>query len=169
MHVQPIPLFTPAASSPWRSTTTASLLASAGVSDGVINIWQTGTGTLLGSLTNLSRGARSVAFSPDGNYLAAAGSDAIQMWRTSDWQPVWNYTTETVGISSLGFSPNGTFLVFGRDDGTVGRIWNPLASPINLALGVWCRMASSALPILTARFSRCGHHPTLPILRAGVC
>jgi WD40 repeat protein len=110
------------------------LLASAGASDGVINLWQTGTGTLLGSLTNLSRGARSVAFSPDGNYLAAAGSDAIQMWRTSDWQPVWNYTIETAGISSLSFSPNGTFLVFGRDDGTVGRIWNPLASPINLVL-----------------------------------
>ena len=113
-----------------------SVLASAGASDGVINVWQTGTGTLLCSLTNLTRGARSVAFSPDGSYLAAAGSDAIQMWRTSDWQPVWNYTTETVGISSLGFSPNGTFLVFGRDDGTVGRIWNPLASPINLVLGV---------------------------------
>jgi WD40 repeat protein len=112
------------------------LLASAGVSDGVINVWQTGTGTLLCSLTNLSRGARSVAFSPDGKYLAAAGSDAIQMWRTSDWQPVWNYTTETVGISSLGFSPNGTFLVFGRDDGAVSRIWNPLASPVNLVLGV---------------------------------
>ncbi len=113
-----------------------SLLASAGVSDGVINVWQTSTGTLLGSLANLSRGARSVAFSPDGKYLAAAGSDALQMWRTSDWQPVWNYTTETVGISSLSFSPNGTFLVFGRDDGTVSRIWNPLASPISLTLGV---------------------------------
>ena len=116
-----------------------SLLASAGVSDGVINVWQisqTGTGTLLGSLTNLSRGARSVAFSPDGKYLAAAGSDAVQMWRTSDWQPVWNYTTETVSISSLSFSPNGTFLIFGRDDGAVSRIWNPLASPINLTLGV---------------------------------
>ena len=113
-----------------------SLLASAGASDGVINVWQTGTGTLLCSLTNLSRGARSLAFSPDGNYLAAAGSDAIQMWRTSDWQPVWSYTTETVGISSLGFSPNGTFMVYGRDDGTLGRIWNPKASPINLVLGV---------------------------------
>jgi WD40 repeat protein len=67
--------------------------------------------------------------------LAAAGSDAIQMWSTSTWQPVWNYTTETVGISSLGFSPNGTYLVFGRDDGTVGRLWNPLANPIYLTLG----------------------------------
>jgi WD40 repeat protein len=112
------------------------LLASAGVSDGVINIWQTGTGTLLCSLTNMPNGTRSVAFSPDGQYLAAAGSDAIRMWRTSDWQPVWNSTTETVGISSLNFSPNGTFLVFGRDDGTVSRIWNPLAGPINVTLGV---------------------------------
>jgi WD40 repeat protein len=115
---------------------TSTLLASAGARDGVVNVWQIDTGTLLTSLTNLALGARSVAFSPDGTLLAAAGSDAILMWRTSDWQPVWTYTTETVGISSLGFSPNGTFLVFGRDDGTVDRIWNPLANPINLTLGV---------------------------------
>jgi len=113
---------------------TGSLLASAGERDGVINIWQTDTGTLLRSLTNLVRGARSVAFSSDGNYLAAAGSDAIEMWRTSDWQPVWTNTTETVGVSSLSFSPNGTFLVYGRDDGTIGQIGNPLAGPINLVL-----------------------------------
>jgi WD40 repeat protein len=111
------------------------LLASAGERDGLVNIWQTSTGMLLGSLTNLSRGAGSVAFSPDGTLLAAAGSDAIQLWSTLTWQSVWNYTNETVGISSLGFSPNGTYLVFGRDDGTVGRLWNPLASPINLTLG----------------------------------
>ncbi len=114
----------------------STLLASAGERDGVVNVWQTGTGTLLVSLTNLPQGARSVAFSPDGTVLAAAGSDAIQMWRTADWQPIWTYTTETVGISSLGFSPNGTYLVFGRDDGTVGRIWNPLPNPVNLTLGI---------------------------------
>jgi WD40 repeat protein len=115
---------------------TGALLASAGARDGLVNIWQTDTGTLLRSLTNLSQGARSVAFSPDGTLLAAAGSDVIQMWRTSDWQPVCTYTNETVGISSLNFSPNGVSLVFGRDDGTVGRILNPLANPIKLVLSL---------------------------------
>ena len=114
----------------------STLLASAGERDGVVNVWQTGTGTLVVSLTNVALGARSVSFSPDGTLLAAAGSDAIQMWRTSDWQPVWTYTNETVGVSSLAFSPNGSLLVFGRDDGTVGRIWNLMASPINLTLGI---------------------------------
>ena len=117
---------------------TTTLLASAGEKDGVVHVWQIGGSatTPWQTLTALPRGARLVAFSPDGTLLAAAGSDAIQMWRTSDWQPVWNYTAETVGISSLSFSPNGTYLVFGRDDGTVARIWNPLANPINLTLGV---------------------------------
>ena len=114
---------------------TGTLLASAGQNDGLINIWTNGTATPLLSLTSLSAGARSVAFSPDGTLLAAAGSDSIQMWQTSNWQPVWSCTNETVGISSLGFSPNGTFLLFGRDDGTVGRMWNPRAAPVQLWLG----------------------------------
>ena len=45
------------------------------------------------------------------------------------------------GINSLSFSPNGTFLNFGRDDGTVGRLWNPLAAPVSLTL--WPAQAGS--------------------------
>jgi len=114
---------------------TGTLLASAGQTDGLINIWTNGSVTPVCSLTSLSAGARAVAFSPDGTLLAAAGSDTIQMWQTSNWQPVWSCTNETVGISALSFSPNGAFLVFGRDDGTAGRMWNPLAAPVQLWLG----------------------------------
>jgi len=114
---------------------TGNLLASAGQDDGLINIWTNGIATPVCSLTSLSAGARAAAFSPDGALLAAAGSDTIQMWQTSNWQPVWSCTNETVGISTLSFSPNGAFLVFGRDDGTVGRIWNPQAAPVQLWLG----------------------------------
>jgi WD40 repeat protein len=110
-----------------------SLLASAGDKDGLVNVWQSSSGA---SVTSLSYAARALAFSPDGALLAAAGSDAIQVWSTANWQSVLNYSTETVGISSLGFSPNGTYLVYGRDDGTIVRIANPLSSRINLVLGV---------------------------------
>jgi WD40 repeat protein len=113
---------------------TGTLLASAGQTDGLINIWTNGSVTPLLSLT-LSAGARAVAFSPDGTLLVAGGSDSIQMWQTSNWQPVWTCTTETVGISALNFSPNGAFLVYGREDGTVGRMWNPQAAPVQLWLG----------------------------------
>jgi WD40 repeat protein len=114
---------------------TGALLASAGQNDGLINIWSNGMVTPVLSLTSLSAGARAVAFSPDGTLLAAAGSDTIQMWQTSNWQLVWSCASETVGINTLSFSPNGTFLLFGREDGTVGRMWNPLAAPVRMYLG----------------------------------
>jgi len=120
---------------------TGTLLASAGQTDGLINIWGNGSATPLLSLNSMSAGARAVAFSPDGTLLVAGGSDSIQMWRTSDWTPVWSCSTEMVGINSLSFSPNGTFLNFGRDDGTVGRLWNPLAAPVSLTL--WPAQAGS--------------------------
>ena len=56
------------------------------------------------------------------------------MWRTSNGALVWNCASETVGINSLSFSPNGTFLTFGRDDGSVCQMWNPLAAPVLLTL-----------------------------------
>jgi WD40 repeat protein len=114
---------------------TGTLLASAGYNDNLIKVWTTSTGAMLGSLSSLTSGARAVAFSPDGTLLAAGGSDSIQIWQTSNWQPVWSCTNETVGISTLSFSPNGTFLLFGREDGTVGRMWNPLAAPVQMYLG----------------------------------
>ena len=118
---------------------TGTLLASAGQTDGLINIWTNGSATPLLSLNSMPAGARTVAFSPDGTLLAAGGSDTIQMWRTSNWALVWSCAAETVGINSLSFSPNGTFLNFGRDDGTVGRMWNPLAAPVGLTL--WAAQA----------------------------
>jgi len=116
---------------------TGTLLASAGQNDGQVCVWTNG-GVATPIWSNImSAGARAVAFSPDGTLLVAGGSDSIQMWLTSDlWEgPVWTCTTETVGINSLGFSPNGTFLTFGREDGTVGRMWNPAAAPVQLWLG----------------------------------
>jgi WD40 repeat protein len=113
---------------------TGSLLASAGRKDNLVKVWQTNGKTLVCSLTNLSRGARSVAFYPSGALLAACGTDRIQFWQTSDWQPCWSYTNETFRINALAFSPNGSFFIFGREDGTVGRFWNPQASPVELTL-----------------------------------
>jgi len=34
------------------------------------------------------------------------------------------------------FSPNGSFFVLGREDGTLGRLWNPLATPVVLSLSM---------------------------------
>lgn len=112
-----------------------SLVASAGRTDNLVKVWHP-NGTLAAMLTDLSLGARAVVFSPSGRLLAAAGSDRLQFWWTSDWEPVWSYTNEMAGVSSFAFSPNGTFFVFGRDDGTFGRLWNPQATPVTLTLAL---------------------------------
>ncbi|MFO1477055.1 MAG: WD40 repeat domain-containing protein [Verrucomicrobiota bacterium] len=110
-------------------------VASAGRKDGLIRIWQVSGGALLQTLS-MTEGARSLAFSPDGTFLAAAGSDSVRYWQAGTWQSLWSWTNEMSGVNSLGFSPNGTFFTFGREDGTVGRAWNPMASPIVLTLAI---------------------------------
>jgi WD40 repeat protein len=114
---------------------TGTLLASAGQNDGQICVWTNGVATPIWS-NILTAQARAVAFSPDGTLLAAAGSDTIQVWRTSNGEPVWTCSSETIGVNSMAFSPNGTYLTIGRDDGTICKMWNPLAAPVTLTLGV---------------------------------
>jgi WD40 repeat protein len=74
----------------------------------------------LGSGTNP---VYSVAFSPDGNTLAATYQSTVQIWTNgSSWT---NYalcdtiTNEAIRASCLAYSPNGNLFLCGREDGTV--------------------------------------------------
>jgi WD40 repeat protein len=119
---------------------TGAWLASAGRKDGWVKVWRTDDAALVASLSGLAQGAQSVAFSPDGTVLGAAGSDRLQFWQTSGWLPVWSYTNELSRVSAFDFSPNAKYLLVGREDGAIGRLVNPLASLPLL------RLAWSALP-----------------------
>ncbi|MCP4191773.1 MAG: WD40 repeat domain-containing protein [Planctomycetaceae bacterium] len=89
---------------------------------GVVNLWNAKTGNSVGEIDPLGTEVFSVAFTPNGNYLAI-GSRTIKLWEMTDM-------VETISLGagvytnyrSLEFSRDGSFLVSGGVDDTV-RIW----------------------------------------------
>jgi WD40 repeat protein len=90
-------------------------LATAGA-DGTVRLWDAATGGLLLTVDLHPNGALGVAFSPDGQYLAAASElpDAIvKVWRFAGNELVELYTLSAFPsrVVSVKFSPDGAHLV----------------------------------------------------------
>ncbi|MEL6495127.1 MAG: NB-ARC domain-containing protein, partial [Cyanobacteria bacterium J06623_7] len=69
-------------------------------------------------------GVWSVAFSPDGAYLAAGDTKGnILLRRVADGQPIRSYTGHSAWVVSLAFSPDGRLLASGSCDSTA-KLWD---------------------------------------------
>ena len=66
---------------------------------------------------------RSVAISPDNNYVAASVGLSAKVWRISDANLVWSLEGHTNYISTVVFSPNSRYLATGSYDYTI-RMWD---------------------------------------------
>jgi WD40 repeat protein/DNA-binding SARP family transcriptional activator len=66
----------------------------------------------------------SLAYSPDGPYIAAGTGDGkVHIWRTDTGQPVATWKAQAEAVYALAFSPDGGMLVSGGADGSI-RLWS---------------------------------------------
>ena len=76
-----------------------------------------------------------VAFSPDGQWLAAGSDDnKIQLWRTSDYELEKTMEGHAHYVNGVAFSPDGRLLVSGSHDKKVG-IWDVRSGQLIKLLG----------------------------------
>ncbi len=91
---------------------------------GEVLVWDlAASGTQALHLRGIDAIIRSVAFSPDGRHLAAAGAGAVKIWNASDGKEILTLGEPSSDASSVAYSPDGRQLAVGSVDGTT-RIWD---------------------------------------------
>ena len=75
-----------------------------------------------------------VAYSPDANRFAVAGSDNIQLYNGKTYKKLSTLAGHTTPVLTLAFSANGEILASGSEDKT-GRLWNATTGELLHILG----------------------------------
>jgi len=95
-----------------------------GAGDGRVRVWQPATREMLHSLAAHGDWTFSIAFHPNGKWLATGGGDnLVKLWDWETWTEIGRFTGHTDDVHAIGFTPDGNTLVSTGDDRTV-RIWD---------------------------------------------
>ena len=98
-------------------------LVATGSSDGVIQLWENNSDTLIGTLSGHHGQINGLAFSPDGTLLASAGDDnTVRLWDTNTLQEIGAITEHSAPVLAAAFSPDGSQLASTGRDGQV-LVW----------------------------------------------
>jgi WD40 repeat protein len=93
--------------------------------------------------------ACSVAFSPDGNWIASGGTSTIKLWDAKDGRELWKMPELTHKHFPLAFSPDGSQIVSGGKAGAM-RFWEAKTGRLLATL------RGHPQPVHTLAFSRDG-------------
>jgi WD40 repeat protein len=97
---------------------------STGERDGAVCVWDVPTKD---KLYTIDIGVVSLAFDPQGKYLAGAGlDDAVYVWDAETQDTVFVFGGHLQNINAVCFDPSGSYVLSGGDDGTV-RCWDVLS------------------------------------------
>ena len=88
----------------------------------VIQLWDPGSGTKLGTLLSGDKISAALAFSPDGSILASTSGGTLTLWDAAAWQRLGDWTAHNDYITALAFSPDGSRLLTASSDGTI-NLW----------------------------------------------
>ncbi len=99
---------------------------------GAVKMFNAADGRLVLEFSDLKDVVYSVAFSPDGKWLAAGGADAIiHLWNILDKKYAASLKEHTGWIDKVAFSPDGKFLASAGED-RAALVWE---------VGTWKRLA----------------------------
>jgi WD40 repeat protein len=97
-------------------------VATTAENDSSVKIWQSATGRLLHTLSD-STEITSIAFHPQGQYLATAAADGpVNIWQMVTGRLLHTLPTHDAAVNNVIFSPNGRYLVATSAEGTI-NLW----------------------------------------------
>jgi WD40 repeat protein/uncharacterized caspase-like protein len=92
--------------------------------DKTVKLWDVGRGNLIRSFKGHSIGRVSVAFSPNGKWLASGSDDkTLNLWDVSSGRLIRSFRGHSDSVNSVAFSPDGKTLASGSSDNNL-KLWD---------------------------------------------